>query len=175
MTINLLPWREELKKKQMKCFQTRLCTGVILSLSLWIGVEISNVIKLKKQEKEMDSLNLTLNALNIKHIKYTALEKTKHETIHQMKFIEDSKIKYQQILKFLDDLGKKIPKKLYLTEIKEESNILRLSGKSPSHSEIALLLRYIEDMGIQKKHIIVETSHKNETGSDIAFVLIYNL
>lgn len=143
-SINLRPWREELRAEKQKQFLTMLVGVLLISAGLgflWHNymqgqIEYQNqrnafikneIAQLEKQIKEIDELRRRRDAL-----------------IDRMQVIQDLQGKRPVIVRVFDELVKTIPDGVHFTSIKKTENQLSLQGIGDSNSRISTLMRNLE-------------------------------
>ncbi|MBU0501313.1 MAG: PilN domain-containing protein [Gammaproteobacteria bacterium] len=142
--INLLPWREELRKRQQREFGYMIAAGVALSLLLitlahiliqgWIGGQIERNDLLKREIVLLDE--------KIKEIR--ELEKVKGNLISRMEVIQQLQTSRPQIVHLFDEIINVLPDGSYVTELTQEGTAVTLKGRAQSNARVSALMRGID-------------------------------
>jgi len=75
--INLLPWREALRKERQQVFFTTMGVFVVVTIFLWGAVHLVNTQRIEYQETRNQFLNDQIANLDKKIAEIEALEKRK--------------------------------------------------------------------------------------------------
>ncbi|MBD9369421.1 PilN domain-containing protein [Xanthomonas sp. XNM01] len=145
--INLLPWRAERRKQRQRDFYGMLGAaalgGVLLSFLIWFHYdrEISGqqdrnrfieaeIAKVKKQNEEIKELDAKKDRL-----------------LARKKVIEELQANRSQMVHLFDSLVRTIPDGVVLTSLKQEGEILTLSGTAQSNARVSAYMRTLEVSG----------------------------
>ena len=145
--INLLPWRAERRKQRQKEFMTMLGAtalgAVLLSFlivnyySRQIDGENTRISFVKDRIAEVDK--------QIKEIE--ELDQKKSKLLARKEVIEQLQANRSQMVHLFDSLVRTIPDGVSLTSIKQEGDILTLSGRSQSNARVSTYMRNLESSG----------------------------
>ena len=145
--INLLPWRAERRKQRQKEFMTMLgatALGAILLSFLVVNYysrqidgENARIAYVKDQIAKVDE--------QIKEI--DALDQKKSKLLARKEVIEELQSNRSQMVHLFDSLVRTIPEGVALTAIKQEGEILTLSGRSQSNARVSTYMRNLESSG----------------------------
>lgn len=145
--INLLPWRIERRKQRQREFYTMLggaaIGGVLLTGLIWSyyngqisgqhernGFLDQKIAEVKKQNEEIDRLDAQRDRL-----------------LARKAVIEELQAKRSQMVHLFDSLVRTIPDGVVLTGIKQEGDILTLSGRTQSNARVSTYMRNLESSG----------------------------
>lgn len=145
--INLLPWRIERRKQRQREFYTMLggaaIGGVLLTGLIWFhyngqisgqhernGFLDQKIAEVKKQNEEIDRLDAQRDRL-----------------LARKAVIEELQAKRSQMVHLFDSLVRTIPDGVVLTGIKQEGDILTLSGRTQSNARVSTYMRNLENSG----------------------------
>jgi type IV pilus assembly protein PilN len=142
--INLLPWREALRKQQQQNFLIALALSVIVSCILFALVY--SYIEDKKDYQLRRNQYLEHEILEvdkqIKQIKTIEAEKEKLRA--KIEVIEDLQASRSEIVHLFDELRRIMPSGIYLTSFVQLGDKLTLTGQSTAASEVSALMDAIE-------------------------------
>lgn len=145
--INLLPWREERRKARQKEFVGMLglaaLAGVLASfliISLYNG-QIAN------QNARNDYLRGEIGKVDAQITEIDALDKQKSKLLARKDVIEQLQSNRSQMVHLFDELVKTIPEGVALSTIKQEGDILTLSGRAQSNARVSTYMRNLEGSG----------------------------
>ena len=171
--INLLPWRAERRKQRQRDFYGMLGAaavgGVLLTGLIWFyysnqitGQHARNdfltqkIAEVKKQNEEIDRLDTQRDRL-----------------LARKAVIEELQAKRSQLVHLFDSLVRTIPDGVVLTGIKQEGDVLTLSGRTQSNARVSTYMRNLEGSGWMKSPeltIIEAKAQENAQGSAVVDV-----
>ncbi len=145
--INLLPWRVERRKLRQKDFMGMLAlavaAGVLASFLVvgWYNGRISN----QNSRNEYLQGEITKVDTQIKEIE--ELDKKKSKLLARKEVIEQLQANRSQMVHLFDSLVRTIPDGVSLSAIKQEGDILTLTGRSQSNARVSTYMRNLEGSG----------------------------
>jgi len=170
--VNLLPWREELRKEQTRQFVSILIFSIILTLAIiaLIHVNVSRLIS--HQETRNKILDQEIVRLDTELLKIKDLEETKEKLLSRMEIIQSLQQKRPQIVHLFDELVKTIPEGLHLNEIKQRDNTITITGIAESNGRVSAYMRNIDASAwmTSPKLNVIESKRKDGRGSE--FILL---
>ncbi len=142
--INLLPWREELRKQKQQEFSV-IAGGAALvgGLLVLLGhMQMNGVIDKQKQRNQF--LEGEISALDKRISKIRDLEKTKTDLLARMDIIQQLQRSRPESVHLMDELVKTLPDGVYLARISQKGNGLTLSGVAQSNARVSAYMRNID-------------------------------
>ena len=149
--INLLPWRAERRKSRQKEF-----VGM-LGLAALAGVLIAFLVysyyggRITGQTERNDYLRGEITKVDGQIKEIEALDEKKSKLLARKEVIEQLQSNRSQMVHLFDSLVRTIPDGVTLTAIKQEGDILTLSGRSQSNARVSTYLRNLESSGWMTK------------------------
>jgi len=170
--INLLPWREELRKEQQQQFAvigvgTAIVGGLLVML---MHMQVSGLIE--QQNNRNKFLQAEISALDEKIATIKNLEKTKADLLARMDIIQQLQHSRPQSVHLMDELVYTLPDGVYLNSIKQRGNALTMSGIAQSNARVSAYMRNIDNskwMG--KPRLDVIETREEENRRTATFVL----
>jgi type IV pilus assembly protein PilN len=142
--INLLPWREELRKKQQREFGYMIVGGLLFTLFL-IGLThlfIQGKIDFQHERNSLLQSEIKILDERIKEIK--EIEKTKASLLSRMEVIQQLQTSRPQIVHLFDEAIDMLPNGVYLDNMSQKGEAITLAGKAQSNARVSALMRGIE-------------------------------
>ena len=145
--INLLPWREERRKARQKEF------GVMLALAALAGVLVAFLVfsfykgQISGQNARNEYLRGEITKVDEQIKEIDALDQKKSKLLARKEVIEELQSNRSQMVHLFDSLVRTIPEGVALTAIKQEGEILTLSGRSQSNARVSTYMRNLESSG----------------------------
>lgn len=143
-TINLLPWREELREQRKKQFIT-LCFGVVvLGITTVFGGWFYFDHKLDDQEQANQLIMSTNQNLDQQLKTLNGLQEQRDAIIERMKLIQGLQSQRPVVVRLVDELVRVTPPAMYLTKFSRTGDKFTIEGKAESPNTVAELLRNLE-------------------------------
>lgn len=149
--INLLPWRAERRRLRQKDFYG------MLGLAALAGVLVSFLIvsyyngRIGSQNSRNEFLRGEITKVDGQITEITELDKKKARLLARKDVIEQLQANRSQMVHLFDSLVRTIPDGVTLTAIKQEGDILTLSGRSQSNARVSTYMRTLEGSGWMSK------------------------
>lgn len=145
--INLLPWRAERRKSRQKEF------AGMLGLSALAGVLVAFLVysyyggRVSGQTERNDFLRGEIAKVDGQIKEIDELDQKKSKLLARKEVIEQLQSNRSQMVHLFDSLVRTIPDGVTLTAIKQEGEILTLSGRSQSNARVSTYMRNLESSG----------------------------
>ncbi len=142
--INLLPWRETLRKEKQKeyiaitAFFAAL-TAVVIG---FVHIHMNGAIEYQKRRNQYLENEIKILDGKIKEIE--KLESTKKALIDRMNVIQNLQATRPQVVHLFDELVRTLPNGVYLTGVKQSQGKLDISGKAESNARVSAYMRNID-------------------------------
>ncbi|MBP7369819.1 MAG: PilN domain-containing protein [Arenimonas sp.] len=146
--INLLPWREELRKIKQRQF------NIMLGLSAVAGIVLATLVYLyysgqvSGQIKRNDLLKQEIAAVEIKIKEIEDLDKRKEDLLNRKNVIEVLQGKRYEMVKLFTALAKTIPDGTQITGLNQTGSDLTISGKAQSSARVSTYMKNIMDSSV---------------------------
>lgn len=143
-SINLRPWREELRAERQKQFLSTLAGVVILAAGLvflWQDY-VSSEIEYQNSRNEYLKTSMVDLDKKIKEIKELKTEKQK--LLDRMKVIQDLQGTRPVIVRVMDELVRSLPDGLYYERLERKGDEISIKGMAESNNRISGLMRNFE-------------------------------
>lgn len=139
--INLLPWRQELRKQRKQEFLAinmavaALALGLVVFYHMYMSTQLSD----QDERKAFIKSEITILDQQIKQI--DDLQKRKEELLARMRVIQDLQGRRPIIVRVFDELVRAVPDKLYLTLIERTGDKFKIEGVAESNNQVSTFLR----------------------------------
>jgi type IV pilus assembly protein PilN len=142
--INLLPWREELRKQRQKEFGTMAFLGVVFAAAIWGLVHMQMVNRIEAQNQRNAYLEQQIKILDDKIAKIQEIDKTRANLLARMNIIQQLQSSRPESVHLMDQLVKTLPDGVHLTSIKQTGTGLTLVGEAQSNARVSAYMRNID-------------------------------
>ena len=169
--INLLPWREELRKEKTRQFTSMLGFSVMLTVGVFVLIQVAINSQIGHQQKRNRILQEEIDRLDIALQQIAGLEETKEKLLSRMDIIQSLQQKRPQIVHLFDEIVRTVPEGIYLTGIKQSGNSISINGVAESNGRVSAYMPNIDssDWMATPKLSVIESKKGTLRSSD--FVL----
>ena len=143
--INLLPWREALRKQKKQEFLTIVGLGAGVMLAVMGGVHVYMASLIDNQVFRNTTLKNEIEVVEKKIEEIKVLEKQKEQLISRMKVIEELQSNRPAIVHLFDDLARVVPEGLYIETLSQKGAAITIKGKAQSNARVSAFMRALED------------------------------
>jgi len=169
--INLLPWREDLRKKKQKDFINAVVLVALIGI-LSVVLTHSYIEQLKIYQNQRNQLlQNEITLLDKKIVEIKDIEAKKKQLQTKIKLIEQLQESRHEAVHLLDEISKIIPEGIFLTKLTQSGHELTFEGKSESNAQISAFMRAIEaSLWLQKPTLLViklpDKTSNNKIGTE---------
>lgn len=142
--INLLPWREELRKERQRQFLSILGLVAMLGIVVVLSYKYTVSLKIERQQFRNNYLQTQINDLNAQIKEIEKLEEERRKLIERMEMITNLQKSRPQVVRIFDELVRAIPEGLNLKSITRKGNVLTIEGSAESAQRVTSFMRKIE-------------------------------
>lgn len=166
--INLLPWRETLKKER----EIRL--GIITAASLiFTGVMVLSIHifyegKISYQKSRNQYLQSEIKKVEAQIEEIKKLDEQKQRLIERMDVIQELEERRPQVVHLFDEIVKQVPNGVYFTNMTQKDDKITLEGVAQSDARVSSLMEKIEESQwlSNPKIYSIETEDKGNNRDD---------
>jgi len=139
--INLLPWREALRKEKQQQFLffvlgvTAVAAIIIITITSFYDAQLSS------QNARNSYLKNEIKLLDTRIIEIRDLRDTKKQLVERMELIQDLQGNRPVIVRIFDEVVRAVPEDLYFTSLSVETGVVKVSGIAKSNNRVAALMR----------------------------------
>jgi type IV pilus assembly protein PilN len=143
--INLLPWREELRKERQQEF-IGVIVAVALAASALVWFVTGNIEGQWKAQKNRNSfIQKEMAVLSEQISEIQQLRDKKDQLLERMKLIQDLQGNRPIIVRLFDEIARSIPDDLYFTSLDINGAQVTVQGRAKSNNRVAALMRNFDD------------------------------
>ncbi|NNF16225.1 MAG: PilN domain-containing protein [Gammaproteobacteria bacterium] len=172
--INLLPWREELRKIRQKNFGIAAVGAVLAAAAILLGALAFYTAKIDYQNARNAYLDREIQVLNDQIKEIDELETVKERLIARMEIIEDLQTKRPEVVHLFDELVKAIPDGVHLLSVKQTGTRITISGIAQSSSRVSAFMRNIDSSPwlTNPDLNVVTTADSGSSGRTSSFTIV---
>ena len=139
--INLLPWRDELRRKREKNLYIAAGIAVVLMVGVIYGIDVKLQQDIDYQEGRNKFLMEQTRLLDKKLKSIRDLDEKKQNMIARMEIITQLQASRPEVVHLFDELVRTIPEGVYYKEIIQEGKSISVSGVAQSNAFVSKLIR----------------------------------
>ena len=139
--INLLPWREEERKKRQQDFMVALAGSVIAGAAVVILTMLAFNSMIDNQQSRNQRLEAEIAELEKSITEIDGLERQKERLLARMEIIEQLQRSRPEVVHLFDEITREMPEGVYLNGMKQAGNAVELMGIAQSSTRVSALMR----------------------------------
>lgn len=142
--INLLPWRQELRKKRQQEFVAILLAvaGIAVGIVLFAHMALSKQVSDQLERNTFIRAEISTLDTQIKEI--DELQKRREELLARMKVIQDLQGHRPVIVRVFDEFVRTMPDGVYFRTIQRTGDVFSIVGVAESANQVSALMRNLE-------------------------------
>jgi type IV pilus assembly protein PilN len=163
--INLLPWRQQLRRERQRQFMLSMLMTTILSVILVYLIGLVFDRRIDHQESRNATLQSEINRLESRIAQIQRLEQTRERLLSRKRIIEELQASRALTVEVLDKLSKSIPVGVTLNSVRQQGMKVDLSGWSQSNARVSAYLQSLEanDLFLEPELGVVRTAQRPAT------------
>lgn len=142
--INLLPWREELRKIRQKNFGLAAVGAVLAAAAIVMGTVAFYTAKVDHQAQRNAFLDNEIAILNEQIKEIQQLETVKERLLARMEIIENLQTKRPEVVHLFDELAKAVPDGVQIESVKQTGTRITITGIAQSSTRVSAFMRNID-------------------------------
>lgn len=142
--INLLPWRQELRKQRQQEFIAILMGVVMVAVALVLAGHMALSKQVSDQEERNAFIQSEIQKLDGQIKEIDALQKRREELLSRMKVIQDLQGRRPVIVRIFDELVRVMPEGVYLVTLERRGDTFRMTGVADSANQVSALMRNLD-------------------------------
>lgn len=170
-TINLLPWREEKRKKQKQDFLGLLLLGALLGgLAWWLWqASVQNSVDHQNDRNRQIQTSITKLDSRIKDIE--DVDRRRNDLIERMRVIQNLQSTRPTVVYLFEELVRVLPENVYYTDVRRSGSHFTIVGVAQTNNNISELMRRLTASPWFGKPRLGQVNAIGETGEANRFTL----
>jgi len=173
--INLLPWREELRKRRQKDFGVLAFLVVLAMIAVVGAVHIQYNKMIDFQQDRNKYLESEIHKLDDKIKQIKDLDDQKRRLIARMEIIQQLQASRPEIVHLFDTIVKSMPDGVYYRKITQKNGVLVLQGVAQSNARVSSLMRNLDASPWLTDPKLLEIKAENIKGAGALRLSAFNL
>lgn len=142
--INLLPWREELRKQKKREFGMAAGGSVVVMIGVVFLAHMHINGLVAHQQSRNQYLKQQISAVEAKIKEIRDLEKQRQQLIDRMRVIEQLQRNRPEVVHLFQELVELTPDGLFLESLEQKDAIITVRGKAQSNARVSSLMRALD-------------------------------
>ncbi len=139
--INLLPWRDEQRKRREKDFIITAVMAALLMGGVVLGVHLHYESRIAYQNERNKYVQSEIAELDEKIKEIENLKKERNRLIARTNVIQNLQAGRPEIVHVFDELVTTLPEGVYYTKVAQKGRALNLQGVAQSNARVSSLMR----------------------------------
>jgi len=140
-SINLLPWREELRQEQKKQFATMAVMTCVLAVAIVGLIHVQMQSKIDYQLSRNSFITNEIKKLDEEIKEIRELKKVRRSLIERMEVIQDLQVSRPSIVHLFSEIVSSVPNGVYLESLTQTGNNLLINGEAESNARVSTYMR----------------------------------
>ena len=145
--INLLPWREEERKKRQREFGVAAAGAVVAGVAVVMLTMLAYSQMISAQQSRNERLTNEIQELEKSIEEIDGLERQKERLLARMEIIDQLQKSRPEIVHLFDEIVRQLPEGVYLTGMKQTGSRVEIRGVAQSSTRVSALMRQIDASG----------------------------
>jgi type IV pilus assembly protein PilN len=139
--LNLLPWREEARKKSQQAFVMMVVAAIAVGILVVFGAYsyYENEISYQTERNSYITAEIKRLEKSIREIK--KLDATRKALMERIAVIESLQFARPGIVHLFDEMVNALPKGLFLTKLEQSSGKVKIEGKAESNTRVSSYMK----------------------------------
>jgi type IV pilus assembly protein PilN len=142
--INLLPWREEERKRRQRDFGMAVGGAVLAGVAVVMLTMLAYSQMISGQDRRNVRLTDEINQLQRSIEEIDGLERQKERLLARMEIIDELQKSRPEVVHLFDELVRQLPEGVYITSIKQTGARLEIRGVAQSSTRVSALMRQVD-------------------------------
>ena len=149
--INLLPWREEQRKERQRQFLLTLGMAFVAAVVVVLVWNTFESNRISVQNSRNQTLQTEIQAMDNRISEIERLEIIRNDLLERKAVIENLQSQRSATVMMLDELVLTTPVGVTLKALRQQGNIVTLSGTTQSNARVSAYLQGLEGSGLFTK------------------------
>jgi type IV pilus assembly protein PilN len=142
--INLLPWREDLRKQRKRDFFIIAGSAAFAMVLVVVFLHFYFVSLIENQDARNAYMQGEIKKVEAQIKEIQELEKKKTQLIARMQVIDQLQKNRPEVVHVFDELVRLVPEGMYLTSIVQKERIITIEGNAQSNARVSALMRALD-------------------------------
>lgn len=142
--INLLPWREEQRKRRQREFGVAVVGSAVAGAAVVAMTIFGYSQMISGQNQRNERLKAEIAELEKSIEEIDGLERQKERLLARMEIIDQLQKSRPEIVHLFDEVARQMPEGVYLTGMKQTGSRVEVQGVAQSSTRVSALMRQVD-------------------------------
>lgn len=142
--INLLPWRQELRKQRQQEFVAIVVAVAVIAVAIVLFAHMALSKQVSDQLERNSYIRAEISTLDSQIKEIDELQKRREELLSRMKVIQDLQGHRPVIVRVFDEFVRAMPDGVYFRTIERKGDVFSISGVAESANQVSALMRNLD-------------------------------
>ncbi len=142
--INLLPWREELRKQRKRDFFIAMGSAAFAMVLAVVVLHFYYAALLDNEESRIRYMQAEIKSVEAKIKEIEELERKKAQLIARMEVIDQLQKNRPEVVHLFDELVHLVPEGMTLEKLVQKDRTITLEGNAQSNARVSSLMRALD-------------------------------
>lgn len=142
--INLLPWRQELRKQRQQEFIAILAAVAIVTVGIILFAHVVLSTMVNDQDSRNNYIKGEISRLDVQIKEIDEIQKRRDELLERMKVIQDLQWHRPVVVHIFDELVRVMPDGVYLKSLERSGDTFKITGIAESANQVSNLMRNLD-------------------------------
>ncbi len=142
--INLLPWRDELRKQKKQDFIYVIAISIMATMGMIVAVHFYIDGLKEYQDQRNKRLQTEIAVLDKKIAEIKTIEDKKNKLLAKINVIQKLQESRPEIVHLFDEIPKTAPEGIFLTQFTQLGTALKFEGITQSNARVSAFMRAID-------------------------------
>lgn len=164
--INLLPWREALKKEQQRQFVFMAVGSAVFMVLIIVYIHIHFSGLITQQNGRNAFLQKQIDEVDKDIVAIKSLESDKEKLLSRMTIIQQLQSSRPEIVHLFDEAAKTLPEGVYLTKVNRSGASVKVEGVAESNANVSTFMKNLDSSEwlIGPRLEVIDSSKTNYPG-----------
>lgn len=143
-SINLLPWREEERKRRQREFGVATAGAVVAAVGVVVAAMFFYSQMIDDQKSRNQRLTEEIAELEKSITEIDGLERQKERLLARMEIIEQLQKSRPEVVHLFDEVARRLPEGVYLDGMKQIGTRVEIRGIAQSSTRVSALMRQVD-------------------------------
>jgi len=169
--INLLPWREELRREAQRNFIILLVVAAIVAAGCVFAVNRYFNAQVTNQNQRNAYLQSEIAKLDSEIARIQELDETRSRLLERKRVIENLQANRTLMVRLFDQLVRTVPDGIRLLNARQVGDQITINGISQSNARVSTYLRNLEASGVlHEPQLRIIEAETEETDSQMPYM-----
>lgn len=173
LKINLLPWRETLRKQQQQDYILAIAAGAMITCIILLLLYLQIKSMQQYQQKRNNLIKAQISSLAKDVTEIDSIKAKKTDVLTRIKAIQALQESRSNVVYLFEKLAKTISDGIVLTSFKQNGENLEFKGKAKSHAYFSVYMSIMENSTWLKSIVLKVIEHKKTTDKEAEDFYLY--